>query len=64
MLETLMSGDVKRRTGFQDLKHLLCYAAVVYGGNLDELAKTVTKMAWVEELVLYFEFSWGSHCRA
>jgi hypothetical protein len=57
-LEALTPGEVKRRTGFRDLKHLLCYAAVVYGGNLDEMAKTATKMTWLEELVLYFDFTW------
>jgi hypothetical protein len=49
-----MPGDNKQCTGFWVLKHLLCYAAVVYGGNLDEVAKTVTKMTWLEEMVLYF----------
>jgi hypothetical protein len=44
MLETHMPADIKRRKGFWDSKHLLCDAAVVHGGNLDELVKTVTKM--------------------
>jgi hypothetical protein len=41
------------------LKHLLAYNAIVYGGRLDELAKTVTKMTWLEEVLLYHEFTWG-----
>jgi hypothetical protein len=58
-IEMLTADEVKRRTGFRDLKHLLCYAAIIYGGNVDELTKSKTKMTWLEELVLYFEFSWG-----
>jgi len=58
-LESLTPSEVKRRTGFRDLKLLLRYSAVVYGGNLDEMAKTVTKMTWLEELLLCYEFTWG-----
>jgi hypothetical protein len=55
----LMPKEVKRRTGFQDLHQLLSYNAVVYGGDLGEMAKTVTKMTWLEELILYHEIAVG-----
>ena len=59
LFDSLTPDEVKRRTGFHDLKRLLSYSAVIYGGNLDEMAKTVTKMTFLEELVLAFEFTWG-----
>jgi hypothetical protein len=50
MLADLTLKEVKRRTGFHDLKHLLTYNAVVYGGDLAGMAKTVTKLTlWIEE---------------
>jgi hypothetical protein len=55
----LTPKEVKRRTGFQDLHQLLSYNAVVYGGDLGEMAKTVTKMTWLEELILYHEIAVG-----
>jgi hypothetical protein len=58
-LVQLTPKEVKRRTGFCDLKHLLAYSAVVYAGRLDEMAKTITKMTWLEELLFFYEFSWG-----
>mmetsp|Transcript_39206 Transcript_39206/g.58238 ORF Transcript_39206/g.58238 Transcript_39206/m.58238 type:complete len:155 (-) Transcript_39206:765-1229(-) len=56
-LESLTPQDVKRRTGFRDLKHLLAYCAVVYGGNLTKMAETKTKMTWLEEVMLWLEFT-------
>lgn len=58
-IEKLTPKEVKRRTGFQDLYQLLSYNAVVYGGDLREMAKTVTKMTWLEELILYHEVAVG-----
>ncbi len=31
----------------------------MYGGDLGEMAKTVTKMTWLEELILYHEIAVG-----
>ena len=55
----LTPKEVKRRTGFVDLKHLLTYNAVIYGGSLDAMTRTVTRMTWLEELLLFHEVSWG-----
>jgi hypothetical protein len=37
------------------LKHLLACTTVVYAGRLDEMAKIVTKMTWLEELLFFYE---------
>jgi hypothetical protein len=58
-LEQLTAKEVKRRTGFRDLMQLLAYSAIVYAGHLEEMTKTVTKMTWLEELLFFYEFSWG-----
>jgi len=58
-LGSLTPDEVKRRTGFRDLKHMLSYAAIIYGGDLEKMAKTVTKLTFLEEIVLAFEFSYG-----
>lgn len=48
-----------RRTGFRDLKHLLSYAVVVYGGDIDEMFKTRTYLTFLEEIVLMYAFTYG-----
>ena len=58
-VQDLTPKEVKRRTGFNDLKHLLAYNTVVYGGNLEEMARTVSKMTWLEEVVLFHEVARG-----
>jgi hypothetical protein len=58
-LASLTPKEVHRRTGFQDLKHLLSYSVVIYGGNLDEMMKTVTYLTFLEELMLEYEFTYG-----
>jgi hypothetical protein len=49
----------KATHGFWDLKHLICYTAVVHGGNRDEVWTTVRKVTWCEEMVIYCEGTWG-----
>jgi hypothetical protein len=51
--------EVHHRTGFRDLGSLLLYAAVVCGGNLGQLTRTVSAMTWMEEWVFYFEMMYG-----
>ena len=51
-LESLSPTEVHRRTGFRDLKHLLSYTAIVYGGDLNEMVKTQTSLTFLEEIVL------------
>ena len=55
----LAPAEVKRRTGFLDLKHVLLHCAVTHGGDLSAMQKTVTKLTWLEEIMLAFEFSHG-----
>jgi len=52
-------GYVKLKTGFDDLLQLLQYSAICYGGDLDWMARKVTKLDWLEELVMYYEFTYG-----
>jgi hypothetical protein len=63
-LESLTPKEVHRRTGFQDIKTMLMYSVVVYGGVLSEMAKTASYLTWLEELVLLYEFTYGrTRCR-
>ena len=61
-LEKLLQNKgkfVQVKTGFADLLHLLQYSAVVYGGDLDEMTRKGTFLGWLEELVMYYEFTYG-----
>ena len=49
---------VKLKTGFDDLLQLLQYSAICYGGDLDWMARRVTKLDWLEELMLYYELTY------
>jgi hypothetical protein len=63
-LESLTPFEVHRRTGFRDLKHLLSYTVIVYGGDLDEMARTATDLTFLEEIVLVYEFTYArTHSR-
>lgn len=42
-VQSLTPFEVHRRTGFQDLKCLLSYQAILFGGDIDEMTKTVSK---------------------
>jgi len=57
-LESLLPKEVNRRTGFRDLKQLLSNCAVVYGGDIDKMSKTATYLTWLEEIMLWLEFTW------
>ena len=59
MLLQNIKNFVQVKTGFADLLHLLQYSAIVYGGDLDEMKKKGTKLGWLEELVMYYEFTYG-----
>ena len=61
-LEKLLQNKgkfVQVKTGFADLLHLLQYSAIVYGGDLDEMTRKGTFLGWLEELVMYYEFTYG-----
>lgn len=58
-LKCLVPKEVKRRTGFHDLKLLLGFVSVVCGGDMTVMTSTTSILTWLEEWVLYFEFVWG-----
>lgn len=58
-LNDLVPKQVKRRTGFRDLKLLLSYVAVICGGDLTKMTRTNSVLTWLEEWFLCFELLWG-----
>jgi hypothetical protein len=62
MLQSLTPAEVHHRSGFRDLKHLLSYTVIVYGGNLNEMVKTQSYLTFLEEIVLTYEFTYGQTC--
>jgi len=51
--------DVHSRTGFQDMRELLLFAAVITGGDRLLLTTTHSFLTWLEEWFFYFEFIYG-----
>lgn len=52
-------SEVKWRTGFQSLRHMLAYIVVVCNADDDKITYTDTSLTWLEEWFFYFEFLWG-----
>jgi hypothetical protein len=55
-LDNLTDDEVQRRTGFRDLELMLAFALVVCRGDIEKLTCTNSRLTWIEEWVLYFEF--------
>ena len=53
-LTDLVPNEVKRRTGFHDLKLMLSFAALICGGDLTILTRTSSYLTWLEEWLFYF----------
>ena len=45
--------------GFIDLYYLLPYVTVVCGGDIDMMITTCSKLIWLDEWILYFEYIYG-----
>ena len=58
-IDNLVPNEVKRHTGFRDLLLLLSFATVVSNSDTGCLAKTSSKLTWLEEWVFVFEFLCG-----
>ena len=58
-LHNLLPKDVKRLTGFRDLFCLLSYVVIICGGDINLITSSTSKMTWLEEWILYFEFIYG-----
>ena len=52
-------SDIKRRTGFTSLSHLLAYVITVYNGDHDLMIRKTTTLTWLEEWMFFFEYLWG-----
>jgi len=55
----LVPKEVKRLTGFDDLKRMLSFMSMLCGGNLTKMTRTNSILTWLEEWVLYFQFVWS-----
>ena len=54
--------EVKRRTGFQSLKHMLAYIILVCNGDHDKMTQKTSTLTWLEEWFFAFEYLWGRTC--
>jgi len=58
VLTTEKASEVKRRTGFDNAKHLIAYTMTICNGDVNRIAKRKTPLTWFEEWFLYFEWKW------
>ena len=58
-LEELDPSEVKRLTGFNDLSSMLSFATFTCGGDFEVIAKTTSKLTWLEEWLLHCAWSYG-----
>ncbi len=59
IVRDLMPKEVKRLTGFDDLKMMLSFASIVCGGDLTKMTRTNSMLTWLEEWVIYYQFIWS-----
>jgi len=55
----LLLMEVSSRTGFEDIRELLYYAAVSCGGDFTILTKSVSYLSWLEEWFFFCEMIYG-----
>ena len=55
----LSDEEVKRRTGFPTLGHLLSYIFIVCNGDIDVVMDRRSVLTWFEAWFMHFEFKWG-----
>lgn len=51
--------EVKRRTGFQTMNHLLFYIFIACNGVHERIVARDTVLTWFEEWFFHFEYKWG-----
>ena len=49
VLPNVSASEVKRRTGFPSLSHMLGYIIIIVNGNIDAISEKVTSLTWFEE---------------
>lgn len=52
-------NEVKRRTGFPTMHHLLAYVFIVCNGDFDTIVERRSVLTWFEAWFMHFEFKWG-----
>jgi hypothetical protein len=58
-LDNLKPSEVHERTGFEDVRELLFYVAVVCDGDHNRMTETTLYLTWFEEWFFYFEMTYG-----
>lgn len=58
-VKDLVPKEMKRLTGFDDLRMMLSFASMVCGGDLTTMTRTCSMLTWLEEWMLYFQFVWS-----
>jgi len=59
---SLTTYKVNLRTGFHDIGDLLCFVAIVCGGEISKMTEKTSYMSWLEGWFFYFEVKYGHVC--
>ena len=52
-------SEVKRRTGFSNIKALLTWIFIACNGDMEKISYRSSSMTWFEEWFMHFEYQWG-----
>ena len=63
VLPNISDGEVKRRTGFPALSHMLAYIIIIVNGDIDHISRRVTALTWFEEWFFFFEWKYHQTLR-
>ena len=59
----MISGEVKRRTGFDGPLNMIAYIAIICNGDFSWIRERRSSLTWFEEWFLYFEWKFGQTAR-
>jgi len=59
----MLSGGVKRRTGFDGSSAMIAYIVIVCNGDFDRIKERRSSLTWFGEWFLYFEWKFGQTLR-
>ena len=51
--------EVRQRTNFKSLNHLLAYSILLCNGDHDKMIHKTSKLTWLEEWFFFYEYTWG-----
>jgi len=57
--QILYAMETKNRTGFDDIRGLLSFVAIVSSGDIAVMTKSVSYLSWLEEWIFYCEMMYG-----